>query len=274
MGPEHPAPWYASVTRYQWLVLVIASLGWVFDVFEGQIFVANMNEAMPALLPLETSRIPRSTTASPSPPSSWAGPRAGSSSATQRPHRSHAHDGLHHPRLLCVHGPVALSQTWWQLTLCRFLVALGTGGEWAVATAQIAEVFPQQARARSLAIFHGSSVLGTVLGAMTGLALAGQQEGGWRWAFVIGAAPALLVVWVRLSLREPERSSTARLSAPLTDLFRGRLLSHTLLGVALATVGLATFWGRHLRQGCAAPRSGGGGRRRPAVSAGRWPACS
>ena len=39
MGPE------------QWLILVIASLGWVFDVFEGQVFVAGMKEAMPDLLP-------------------------------------------------------------------------------------------------------------------------------------------------------------------------------------------------------------------------------
>ncbi len=45
-----PSRWYEGITRYQWLVLVIASLGWVFDVFEGQIFVASMNEAMPALL--------------------------------------------------------------------------------------------------------------------------------------------------------------------------------------------------------------------------------
>src|SRR5437868_2880462 len=49
-------PWYKEVTRYQWLVLVIASLGWVFDVFEGQIFVASMNEAMPDLLPANAGR--------------------------------------------------------------------------------------------------------------------------------------------------------------------------------------------------------------------------
>lgn len=28
-------PWYQGVTRYQRLVLIIASLGWVFDAFEG-----------------------------------------------------------------------------------------------------------------------------------------------------------------------------------------------------------------------------------------------
>lgn len=45
------ARWYAGISRYQWMVLVVASLGWVFDVFEGQVFVASMNEALPALLP-------------------------------------------------------------------------------------------------------------------------------------------------------------------------------------------------------------------------------
>src|SRR5437773_10909783 len=43
-------PWYHGVTRYHWTVLAIASAGWVFDVFEGQIFGSCMNEALPVLL--------------------------------------------------------------------------------------------------------------------------------------------------------------------------------------------------------------------------------
>ena len=31
-----PQRWYQGVTRYQWLVLIVASLGWIFDAFEGQ----------------------------------------------------------------------------------------------------------------------------------------------------------------------------------------------------------------------------------------------
>ena len=42
--------WYEGISKYQWLVLLIASLGWVFDIFEGQIFVASMRDAMPQLL--------------------------------------------------------------------------------------------------------------------------------------------------------------------------------------------------------------------------------
>ena len=44
------SPWYEGITPLQWLVLLIASLGWIFDVFEGQIFVASMKDAMPSLV--------------------------------------------------------------------------------------------------------------------------------------------------------------------------------------------------------------------------------
>src|ERR1700737_4343151 len=49
---DSSVPWCSGLRREQWLVLVIASLGWVFDVFEGQIYVASKNEAIPALLPV------------------------------------------------------------------------------------------------------------------------------------------------------------------------------------------------------------------------------
>src|SRR5262245_6157651 len=38
-SPESPSTkWYHGVTRYQWLILAIASAGWVFDIYQGQIF--------------------------------------------------------------------------------------------------------------------------------------------------------------------------------------------------------------------------------------------
>src|ERR1039458_9294513 len=41
-----PFRWYHGVTRYQWLVLVIASAGWVFDAFEGQVFNITRNDLL------------------------------------------------------------------------------------------------------------------------------------------------------------------------------------------------------------------------------------
>src|SRR5262249_24066087 len=158
----------------------------------------------------------------------------------------------------------ALSQTWWHLVLCRFLVALGVGGEWAVASAMVAEVFPNRARAWSLAIFHTSSVLGALLATAAGyfllargdLALSLPLVGdwnvrGWRLSFLLGGVPALLIIWIRLSLREPESWQRARATTTsgsgtevggFSKLLTGPLLQRTLVGVGLAAIGLATFW--------------------------------
>src|SRR5204862_394165 len=43
-------PWYAGVTRYQWLVLAVASAGWVFDAFEGQLFNITRGQMLDELL--------------------------------------------------------------------------------------------------------------------------------------------------------------------------------------------------------------------------------
>ncbi|MFN9050492.1 MAG: MFS transporter, partial [Planctomyces sp.] len=42
--------WYHGITRYQWTVLTIASLGWVFDAFEGQLYNITRADMLPQLL--------------------------------------------------------------------------------------------------------------------------------------------------------------------------------------------------------------------------------
>ena len=43
-------PWYSAITRYQWLVLIIASAGWIFDVYEGQIFNITRDSLLAEIL--------------------------------------------------------------------------------------------------------------------------------------------------------------------------------------------------------------------------------
>jgi hypothetical protein len=50
VGTTDPPRWYAGVTRYQWLVLAVASAGWVFDAFEGQLFNITRGQMLPAVL--------------------------------------------------------------------------------------------------------------------------------------------------------------------------------------------------------------------------------
>jgi len=252
--------WYEGVTPYMWLVLVIGSLGWVFDIFEGQVFVASMQEAMPALLPEGTLAgsvdfYNNIAMAAFLVGGALGGVLFGMISDRIGRTTTMIFTILMYSLFTCV---TAFSQTWWQMVLLRFLVALGTGGEWAVASAMIAEVFPKQARARSLGIFHASSVLGTYLAVLAGAFIVGNPalgENAWRWAFVLGAAPAVLTLWIRWKLHEPEqwvearqrsRSDAAKRTGRIADLFSPGLRKNTLLGLILATVGLATFWGVHV----------------------------
>jgi MFS family permease len=143
--------WYEDVTPYMWLVLAIGSLGWVFDIFEGQIFVASMKEAMPALLPAGTPAGSVDFYNNIAMAAFLVGGALGGvvfGMISDRIGRTTTMilTILMYSLFTCV---TAFSQTWWQMVALRFLVALGTGGEWAVASAMIAEVFPQQARARS-----------------------------------------------------------------------------------------------------------------------------
>ncbi len=243
-------PWYSGVSRQQWLVLVIASLGWVFDVFEGQVFVASTNEAMPALLPAtahgDAAYYTNLTFAAFLLGGALGGVCFGRLSDRLGRTRTLVYTILVYSAFTCLS---ALAQTWWQMAGFRFLVGLGTGGEWAVGSALVAEVFPVRSRAWSLAIFHASSILGTLLAVAVGAWVVGNPELGWRCAFLVGAAPALLVLWVRWSLREPAKKEEAAGpvdAAAWSDLFRGPQLRAVLVGVGLATVGLATFWGAHI----------------------------
>jgi len=119
-------------------------------------------------------------------------------------------------------------------------------------------VFPKRARAWSLGVFHASSVLGTYLAVLAGAFIVGNPalgENSWRWGFAVGAVPALLTVWIRCKLREPEqwvearkrsKSDADQRTVRIVDLVSPGLVKNTLVGLALATIGMATFWGVHI----------------------------
>ena len=248
-------PWYEGITSYQWLVLLIASLGWIFDVFEGQIFVASMNRALSDLTPEGT---PESTLRFYEKLANGAflvGGAIGGVGFGILSDRIGRIRTMIYTILMysCFTFATVFATEWWHMVGLRFLVALGVGGEWAVASALVAEVFPTRARAWSLGIFHASSVIGTYLAILVRWQMIENPEIDWRWAFVVGALPAMLTVWIRMRLHEPEKWVEARDVARRGKRVAGAqaaellpLLRRTALGVSLATVGLATFWGIHI----------------------------
>jgi MFS family permease len=243
-------PWYAGVTRYEWLVLIIACAGWVFDVYEGQIYNITRQQMLTEIVGGDASNV------------AWYGEvflgafllggTVGGLAAGVLADRYGRRPVMVATILMysLFSGLTYFASEPWHVALLRFLVAVGVGGEWAVAASLVSEVFPARARAHASGIFHASSVIGTWLATLAGLAVGAQ----WRYAYLIGVAPALLILWVRASLREPERwkataaeaRSSSRASAELGSL--RVLLSQSpwniraLLGMGLAAVGLGTFW--------------------------------
>ena len=261
--------WYHGISRYQWLVLTIASLGWVFDVFEGQIFVASMNEAMPSLVAPETTKGQQALYNNIALGAFLIGGALGGigfGALSDRIGRKKTMSLtiLFYSFFTCLS---AFSQDWWQLAGFRFLVALGVGGEWAVASTLVAESFPPKARARVGSIFHASSVLGTYLAILAGAFIIGNEsiqeyarEAGypslpWRIGFALGVVPSFLIIWIRRSLKEPEswqhaqqasKEDASQSMGSIVDLFWPQYLKSTCIGVLLAAIGLATFWGVHI----------------------------
>jgi MFS family permease len=240
---DRPA-WWAEVTRYQWLVLAVASAGWVFDAFEGQLFNITRDDLLADLLGRgEETRPDRQR---------WGerllgvfllgGTLGGVVFGTLADRF-----GRRPMMILTIlfysvfSGLTYFATELWHVAALRFLVALGVGGEWAVAAALVAEVFPARARAHASGMFHATSVLGTWLAALAGLAVGSQ----WRYAFLVGVIPAILVLWVRATVREPERweRTAAAGRGSFRELFGDpRWAKPAVLGLLLAAVGLGTFW--------------------------------
>ncbi|MFW6124958.1 MAG: MFS transporter, partial [Pirellulales bacterium] len=162
---HRPQRWYDGVGRYEWTVLAIASAGWVFDVFEGQIFVASMTEAMKELLGSGATAGDRRYYSNVAFAAFLLGGALGGLVFGTLADRIGRRRTMTFTILMysLFTGVTYFAQHWWDLAILRFLVAMGVGGEWAVAAAAVAEVFPQRARPAALGIFHASSVLGTYL---------------------------------------------------------------------------------------------------------------
>ena len=252
--PGSSQRWYHGVTRYQWLVLVIASLGWVFDAFEGQLYNITRGEMLLDLL--RTSDPTLTAEAIATLTKAWGerflgvfliGGTLGGwifSSLADRWGRM----PVMAITILCYSlfsGLTAAATELWHVGVLRFLVAMGVGGEWAVGAALVAEVFPKRAREHASGIFHSTSVAGLWMAAGVGLWVGAE----WRLAYLVGILPALLVLWVRMSVKEPESWQQAKLTK--TDrmgsfrelLGDPRWRMRAVFGALLAMVGLATFWG-------------------------------
>ncbi len=141
-------------------------------------------------------------------------------------------------------GLSVFAQSWWHLLIFRFLAALGIGGEWAVGAALLSETWPSRWRPWIAAVLQSAVNCGILLAMVAGLLM---KDAPYRYVFLVGVLPALIVVWIRRAVPETEEWQAAKNHAVHTepgilDLFRGSVRRITILTIVVCSLSLSAHW--------------------------------
>ncbi|QVN15097.1 MFS transporter [Burkholderia sp. LAS2] len=137
-----------------------------------------------------------------------------------------------------------LAQNYHQLVAARALMGFGFGGEWTAGAVLIGEVIRARDRGRAVGLVQSGWAIGWGLCALLYALLFSvlPAEQAWRALFLVGLAPALLVVAIRRYVKEPdvyekEKAAQAQVAdAPsLTEIFAPKLITTTLRAALLTT---------------------------------------
>ena len=244
-----------GISRYQWLVLLAAWLGWGFDVFDALLFNYVAPNCIPSLLHLPVGS-PEARIQT----QHWTGVitsllllgwAAGGVLFGTICDRFGRMRTLMLTMLLYAVGTAACAAATnlWMLAAFRVIASLGIGGEWAAGSAMVAEVMPENRRVEGGALLYTAAPFGLFLATFVNYQVAGvwfanQTELSWRYVFLFGLLPAACAFLVRLFVREPERwqSVKERSRARVREIFTPAMRRYTISGTFTAVVALIGWW--------------------------------
>jgi MFS family permease len=88
----------------------------------------------------------------------------------------------------------------WQLAILRIFVGLGIGGEQPVGTAYLAEELSESQRKIGAGLMHTGYYFGFFFASVANYFIGANF--GWRWMFVFGGLPALLIGFIQFGVKE------------------------------------------------------------------------
>jgi MFS family permease len=123
-----------------------------------------------------------------------------------------------------------------QLLVVRGLQGLGFGGEWAVGAALMGETVRTRFRGRAVGTVQAGWAIGWGFSVILFTILFSRlpHELAWRVMFWIGILPALLIVYIRGKVEEPEIYRNRKEQARFLDIFSRPHLRTTLLASLMA----------------------------------------
>ena len=250
-------PWWKHLTPYHWFVFAMASLAWLFDCLDQQLFLLARGSAMKALLPAGWDPKLYGGYATAIFVMGWATGGLIFGSVGDRIGRAKTLTLTVLIYSVCT-GLSAFSQGWIDFAIYRFLTGLGVGGVFGLAVALVADSLPDHARSSALGTLQALSAVGNVTAGLISMWL-GSLEGkwfpagaAWKYMFLIGALPAFMCVFLQMRLKEPEKWVKAREEGRRTGVAFGSYASlfgearwrrPALLGMMLCVAGVIGLWG-------------------------------
>jgi MFS family permease len=236
-----------ALTSGQWMVLLAAFLGWLFDGYEIGLFPVIARPALKNLL----GALSDDKAVGPWMGTitacfligaafgglvfGWFGDRIGRVKAMALSILTYS--------LVTGFGYFATTPV--HLALVRFLSALGMGGQWSLGVALVMECWPEKWRPLLAGAIGAAANVGFLLVGVTAR-LYQVTPDSWRWMLLVAALPAFLVVFVMLGVPESERWKQSAKTAgghPVHEIFGSELRGRSLLAIAFASVALIGTWG-------------------------------
>lgn len=257
--PSSAQPWWRSFNRQHWYVFAVASLAWLFDCLDQQLFNLARDGAMEDLLGDKA----KATVFGPYTMSvflvGWAVGGLTFGALGDRFGRARILSVCVLLYSICT-GLSSFSTGFVDFCVYRFLTGLGVGGVFGLSVALVADSVPDRARAPALGTLQSLSTWGNIGAGLIGMGigiLAARQLlpfgfKDWQVMFLVGAIPAFLCVFIIGRLKEPTKWVDARAEGARRGIKFGsyrNLLSHPTwskhawLGLIMCSAGIVGLWG-------------------------------
>ncbi|MEO6004049.1 MAG: MFS transporter [Opitutus sp.] len=254
-----PTAWWRTLTREHWYVFIVATLAWLFDCLDQQVFNLARDGAMEDLIKDRT----QATLLAPYTTSvfllGWAVGGLFFGALGDRYGRAKV---LTFAILMysVSTGLSALSTGFGDFCAYRFVTGLGVGGVFGLAVALVADTVADRARAPALGLLQSMSTLGNISAGLIGMAIGALATRHllpfdlkpWQVLFLVGALPAFLCVFVMRRLKEPQKWVDARAEGAKRGIKFGsyaallghpRWRKHAWLGLIACSSGIIGLWG-------------------------------
>jgi len=141
------------------------------------------------------------------------------------------------------------TQSFEQLLIVRGLQGLGFGGEWAVGSVLIAEIIQAKHRGKAVGTVQSGWAVGWGAAAILYALLYSllPEALAWRAMFWVGILPALLVIYIRRNVKDPEifhatRTRAQEAGSHFLEIFSAKLIGTTLLACMLTSGMMAAYY--------------------------------